>query len=43
MVSETFRGLIERADFYAKREKFRSRDERRGDLEGTERPVLIHP
>ena len=43
MVSETFRGLIERADFYAKREKFRSRDERRGDLGGIERPVLIRP
>ncbi|MGZ4925175.1 MAG: hypothetical protein ACXV4B_01825 [Halobacteriota archaeon] len=43
MVSETFHGLIERADFYAKREKFRSSHERRDDLEGTERPLLVHP
>ena len=42
MVSETFRGLIERADYYARREKFRSFDERRDRLERTEHSVLVH-
>jgi len=42
MVSETFCGLIERADFYAKREKFRS-CERRDDLKELELHVLVYP
>lgn len=42
MVSETFRGLIERADYYARQEKFRKRDERRHRLERIEYSVLVH-
>ena len=42
MVSETFRGLIERADYYARREKFRKLDERRNRLERIEHSVLVH-
>jgi hypothetical protein len=42
MVSETFRGLIERADYYARQEKFRKLDERRNRLERIEYSVLVH-
>jgi len=42
MVSETFRGLIERADYYARQEKFRKLDEHRNRLERIEHSVLVH-
>ena len=42
MVSETFRGLIERADFYARQEKFRSLEERGIRLERAERCIPAH-
>lgn len=42
MVSETFRGLIERADYYAAHEKFRSLDENRTRLEIIEHGGPIH-
>ena len=42
MVSETFRGLIERADYYARQEKFRKLDEHRNRLERIEHSALVH-
>lgn len=42
MVSETFRGLVERADYYARQEKFCKREERRDRLERIEHSVLVH-
>jgi hypothetical protein len=41
MVSETFRGLIERADHYARQEKFRKLDERRDLMERIGHSVLV--
>ena len=41
MVSETFRGLIERANYYARQEKFRKLDERRDRMERIEHSVLV--
>ena len=42
MVSETFRGLIERADYYARQEKLRNLDDHSDRLERIEHGVLIH-
>jgi hypothetical protein len=41
MVSETFRGLIERANYYARQEKFRKLDERRDCMDRVEHSVLV--
>ena len=42
MVSETFRGLLERADYYARQEKLRNLDDHSNRLERIEHGVLIH-
>jgi len=41
MVSGTFRGLIERANYYARQEKFRKLDEHRDRMERIEHSVLV--
>ena len=41
MVNETFSGLIERANYYARQEKFRKLDERRDRMERVENSVLV--
>jgi hypothetical protein len=41
MVSETFRGLIERANYYARQEEFRKLDESHDRIGRVEHSVLV--